>query len=494
MLKDGVKLFPSSGPLQNNLGLTYYQLNIADSALYFLEKAHKQSPEEASINLLYLCIKSGEIEKGDSLQKTIGQYEDPAFQNNLFALNTALRKPIASPLFHSYADSLLTPQVFSYVYNYAINHMYATDSSVANRLADWMKPIDNYSYTEDLTVARSLNQFYAREEARTALINIHELELQHPTNSYYPMVLAHWHARKHQFDIAALWYLKAFNNRLPQAQLYYILSLLESKQFDKASLYGEAWLSSPEIDKQEVAKLIKIISSLKDISSALSQSDLVKLRFIRWNAYSITVKERLEVAASIGNKEIKAQAYLSLIEELLNKKQATEALLLWNALEKSKETTLATITWGNELYLKLLVSLQDWTTLKAESKRMQENKLAYYKGIDALINKDSTAAAKNFIKALSADPLEEDLAARALLFLGERDFLTYYDLILAQLLAYPESVKLSETYMLLCMNNGMDSYAEGELQRIEPYLSEEKYKYWKSTIHTIMANDNVSVE
>ncbi|MBC7486316.1 MAG: hypothetical protein H7282_06170, partial [Cytophagaceae bacterium] len=102
--------------------------------------------------------------------------------------------------------------------------------------------------------------------------------------------------------------------------------------------------------------------------------------------------------------------------------------------------------------------------------------------------------AKNFIKALSADPLEEELAARALLFLGERDFLAYYDLILAQLLAYPESVKLSEVYMLLCISNGMDSYAEGELQRIEPFLSEEKYKYWKSTIKTMMDNDDVAIE
>ncbi len=357
-----------------------------------------------------------------------------------------------------------------------------------------MKPENNESYRGDLTVARSLNQYYAREEARTALINIHELELQHPTTAYYPMLLAHWYASKHQFNTAALLYLKAFNNQLPKAQLYYILSLLESKQFDKASLYADAWIASPETDKQEVAKLIKIVGSLKDVSSALSQSDLIKLRFVRWNAYSLSVQERLEVAASIGNKEIKAQAYLSLIEELINKKQAAEALPLWNAMEKSNETSVATITWGNELYLKLLVALQDWSTLKAESKRMQENKLAYYKGIDALINKDSTTAAKNFIKALSADPLEEDLAARALLFLGERDFLTYYDLILAQLLAYPESVKLSETYMLLCISNGMDSYAEGELQRIEPYLSEDKYKYWKSTIHTMMDDDDVSVE
>jgi hypothetical protein len=76
--------------------------------------------------------------------------------------------------------------------------------------------------------------------------------------------------------------------------------------------------------------------------------------------------------------------------------------------------------------------------------------------------------------------------------LGERDFLNYYELILAQLLAYPESVKLSETYMLLCINNGMDSYAEGELQRIEPYLSEDRYKYWKSTIGLTLSSDNSS--
>lgn len=494
MLKDGAKLFPTSGALQNNLGLTYYQLNIADSALYFLEKAHKRVPEEASINLLYLCMKSGQLEKGDSLQKTIGQYENPAFQNNLFALNTALGKPIPSTLFHSYSDSLLTPQVFTSIYNYTINHQSTPDTTIANRLAEWMKPFDNNSYIEDLTVARSLNQYYGREEARTGLINIHELEIQHPTNAYYPTLLAHWYAQKHRFDLAALYYLKAFNNRSAQAQLYYVLSLLESKQFDKAALYGDAWLSSGETDKQEVAKLIKIIASLKDATSALSQSDLIKLRFIRWNAYGLPVIERLPVAAAIGNKEIKAQAYLSLIEELLSKNQAAEALPLWNTIEKSNETTPATIAWGNQLYLKLLVTLQDWSTLKAESKRLQENKLAYYKGIDALLSKDSTSAAKNFIKALAADPLEEDLAARAVLFLGERDFLTYYDLILAQLLAYPESIKLSETYMLLCISNGMDSYAEGELQRIEPYLSEDKYKYWKSTIQTMMDDDDVAVE
>ncbi|MDB5271933.1 MAG: hypothetical protein JWO58_300 [Chitinophagaceae bacterium] len=493
MLKDGLKLFPSSGPLQNNLGLTYYELNIADSALYLLQKAHQHVPEEASINLLYLSIKSGHFQQGDSLQHTIGTYEDPAFENNLFALNTALKKPVESKLFMEYPDSLLTPVVFTYMYNYSINHLNVPDSNISRRLTNWLKPYDNASYTEDLIVAKSLNQYYATEEARSALINVHELEIQHSDNAYYPMLLAHWYAGKHRFDLAAMWYLKAFNNRLPQAQLYYVLSLLESRQYDKASLYTSAWLTSPERDKQEVAKLVTLVASLKDIPSAQSQSDLVKLRFIRWNTNDLAVQQRLEVAHSITNNEIKAQAYLSLIEELLHKKQAAEALPIWNSIEKSN-TTANTIVWGNELYLTLLVTLQDWGTLKVESKRLQDNKQAYYKGIDALLQKDSTTAAKNFIKALSADPLEEDLAARAVLFLGERDFMGYYDLILAQLSAYPESVKLSETYMLLCISNGMDSYAEGELQRIESYLKEDQYKYWKATIKTMMSDDDVAIE
>ncbi|HSZ72939.1 MAG TPA: hypothetical protein VK750_09700 [Cytophagaceae bacterium] len=494
MLKDGLKLFPSSGPLQNNLGLTYFELNIADSAFYLFQQAHTHVPEEASINLLYMAIKSGDFQKGDSLQQVIGKYTDPAFENNLFALNTALKKTVESTLFHDYADSLLTPQVFTYAYNYSINHLYTKDSSVSSRLAYWMKPEDNFNYTEDLIVAQSLNQYYGKEEARTALINIHELEIQHTGNAYYPMLLAHWYASKHRFDLAAMWYLKAFNNRQASAQLYYVLSLLESQQYEKASLYTASWLTSQDKAQQEVAKLVTIVASLHDVASALSQTDLVKLRFIRWNTNKLSVQERQQVAASIANPEIKAQAYLSLIEELLAKKQAVEALPLWNNIEKSTQTTAATIDWGNELYLKLLVLLQDWSALQSESNRLQNTKQAYYQGINALVQKDSATAAKNFIKALSTDPLEEDLAARALLFLGERDFMGYYDLILAQLLAYPESVKLSETYMLLCISNSMDSYADGELQRIEPYLNEEKYKYWKKTIKTMMFDDDTSVE
>jgi uncharacterized protein (DUF779 family) len=48
--------------------------------------------------------------------------------------------------------------------------------------------------------------------------------------------------------------------------------------------------------------------------------------------------------------------------------------------------------------------------------------------------------------------------------------------------------------MLLCINNGMDSYAEGELQRIESYLSEDQYTYWKKTIQTTMDKDDVAIE
>lgn len=486
MLKDGVNLFPQSGEVKNNLGLTYHTLNIKDSAAYMLQEAYKSVPSDAATNLLYLMLKSGDYSQADSLTQALGTFDEMPFENNLMAVQAAIGKQSVSNRFEQTltqaSDSLLSPQRFTNIYNYSINHMDANDTSMVRKLNTWIQTEANEGYREDLLIAKSMNQYYASHEARSALITFHELELQHPSTYFYPLVLAHWYVSKHRFDLAAEYYFKALNNGSQKAQIMYVLTLLESQQYTKASIYLEQWLKSPEPDKLTIARLAQSIAKLKNSTDALSQGDLIKLRYIRWNIAQQEINERQQVALSIKSDEIKAQACLALMEEWMAKQQYNEALSLWNSLAQSGKATPETMAWGDALYLKLLVALQDWETLKTESQKINSDKQAYYKGIDAIIQKDSTTAAKNFIKALSADPLEETLAARAVFFLGERDFMGYYELILAQLLAYPESVKLSEAYMILCLNNSMNSFAEGELQRIEPYLSPDRYNFWKEKI------------
>ncbi len=486
MLKDGVHLFPQSGELKNNLGLTYHALNIKDSAVFMLQEAYKSVPSDAATNLLYLILKSGDYSQADSLTQALATFDEMPFENNLMAVHAAIGKNTPSQRFDKALtkanDSILSPQRFTNMYNYSINHMHVNDTVMIHKLNTWIQTEANENYREDLMIAKSMNQYYASNEARSALITFHELALQHPAAYFYPIVLAHWYVNKHRFDLAADYYFKAMNNGFPKAQIMHVLALLESQQYDRANIFLEQWINSPEQDKLTIAKLANTVASLKNTSDVLAQGDVVKLRYVRWNITQQTIGARQAVAFSIKSDEIKAQACLSLIEELIGIQQYQAALTLWNNLPKSEATTSATLAWGDALYLKLLVALQDWETLKTESQKINSDQQAYYKGIDALIQKDSTTAAKNFIKALSADPLDETLAARAVFFLGERDFMGYYELILAQLLAYPESVKLSEAYMILCINNGMNSFAEGELQRIEPYLSSDRYDFWKANI------------
>lgn len=491
MLKDGIALFPQSGELKNNLGLTYHELNIKDSARYCLEEAYKQLPCDAANNLIYLMLKSGDYTAADSIVESLGTFDDLAFETNSLAIHTAMGKVSASPRFEnrSTSDTVISTMEFPFLFNYSINHIRVSDTVLSSKLNSWIKTEANEAFREDLMVAKSLNQYYSLNEARSALITLHELEIQHPTISYYPMTLAHWYVKKHRFDLAADYYFKALNNGYQKAQVLHVLSLLESKQDNRAQLYLEQWIHSAEPDKLAIAKLAASVASVKSTTEALTQPDLTKLRFIRWNTSNLSTTERTSVALSIKNEELKAQACLSLIEEFIAQQNFTEALSLWNGFPKTNQSTPETQAWGEDVYLKLLVALQDWNTLKTESVKSSSQKLAYYTAIDALIQKDSSTAAKNFIKALSADPMEEMLAARALFFLGERDFMGYYDLILAQLMAYPESVKLSEAYMILCINNGMDSYAEGELERIEQYLSADRYSFWNKKIKTDSITD-----
>ena len=484
MLKDGAELFPSSGEVKNNLGLTYYQLNIKDSALYMLQEAYKKIPSDAATNITYILLRSKDYSNADSILQSLGSFDDMPFENNVLAINTALKKQSPSIRFEQTTakDSVLSPQLFTNMYNYSINNIAASDTNLTNKLNTWIQNEANEAYREDLMIAKGLNQFYGASENRSALITFHELEIQHPNTSYYPLVLAHWFVEKHRFDLASDYFYKAINSGYMQAQVLYVLSLLESHQYQKAKVYLEPWLSSNEPDKAMIAKLAASVINIKSSTEALNEKDLIKLRYVRWNIAQLNANERITVANSIKNEEIKTQALLSILEETIDAQNYKEALTLWNSLQKSTQTTSETIAWGNSLYMKLLVGLQDWETLKLEIPKTKVQNISYYRGIQAIVQKDSSAAAKHFIKGLTVDPLDETLAARAVFFLGERDFIGYYDLILAQLMAYPESVKLSEAYMILCINNAMDSFAEGELERIEQYLSTDRYKFWKEKI------------
>lgn len=97
-LKDGLKKFPKSGELQNNLALLFEKSKVLDSSLVYLEKAkiNSEKPEIPEANILAFFIKYGDKAKQISAMERVSDKKYNSLLANTLALNLILdkKKPI----------------------------------------------------------------------------------------------------------------------------------------------------------------------------------------------------------------------------------------------------------------------------------------------------------------------------------------------------------------------------------------------------------------
>ena len=124
-LRGGVKKFPKSGRLANDLGLIYYKLNSIDSSFYYLRKAQQLLGKQAYVatgNILALAAKKDLYENMQEADFDKEVTNDLAYATNQMALLNL--KGLAGPQEVSpalLADTVLGMKEYAYLYNYAIN-------------------------------------------------------------------------------------------------------------------------------------------------------------------------------------------------------------------------------------------------------------------------------------------------------------------------------------------------------------------------------------
>lgn len=177
-LKEGVKKFPKSGELQNNLALLYDKTDLADSAYYFYEQAshHARKSDAAKANVLAFWVKKPELADFKQINITYKENTYPSVQANLLALNN-LHKEVIRFTGDSQAwipkDSALNIMQFACLYNLAMampkistiapdDHKQATLPllQLANRPA-------NSDFYSDLLFAQAVQAYYGGDK-RTA--------------------------------------------------------------------------------------------------------------------------------------------------------------------------------------------------------------------------------------------------------------------------------------------------------------------------------------
>jgi hypothetical protein len=192
-LQEGIRRFPESGELLNNLGMLYSKTNVADSAYYYIDKAKNSThrPEIPATNLLAIMAKSTDSGLLDSLAAGSEQQNYLSWQANWLAVQN-LRQKFTKESFNKDsvpADSLLSVSAFAYLLNYATNQA-RQDSTLATLLPKLA--VKNPLLSQDLSFAALYPGFYSGDKIKALETLSSWAGEDGEKGDLYNKVLGHW--------------------------------------------------------------------------------------------------------------------------------------------------------------------------------------------------------------------------------------------------------------------------------------------------------------
>lgn len=191
--QEGIRCFPQSSELLNNLGILYARTNVADSAYYYLDLAERanRSHNVPSTNLLALYAKNTDTELLDSLAKSTVDRAYYPWQANWLAVQNLRqqfdKQPFATKVIRK--DSLLNVSGLAYLVNYSLNQARHDSMPVRliARLAD-----KNPLLADDLVLPSLYTDFYSGNRQRAVLSMQVLAENGGEKADLYRKIFGHW--------------------------------------------------------------------------------------------------------------------------------------------------------------------------------------------------------------------------------------------------------------------------------------------------------------
>ncbi|WP_254561424.1 hypothetical protein [Dyadobacter diqingensis] len=202
-LQEGLRAFPESGELLNNLGMLYAKTNVADSAHFYLDKAEKniKRSEVPATNLLAIWARSTDAGLLDSLANNSNAQKYLSWQANWLAVQN-LRQKFPKQFFKDDAinpDSVLSVSSLAYLLNYARNQASA-DSLPATFLPKLANK--NPLLSEDLSLGALYPEFYSGNKLKAIETLSVWAEQGGEKSKMYHKVLGHWLLQVGLYDLA----------------------------------------------------------------------------------------------------------------------------------------------------------------------------------------------------------------------------------------------------------------------------------------------------
>jgi hypothetical protein len=483
MLQDGLAKHPNNRYLLVNCGTLFAQKSLYDSATFYFEKAlHQYKDEVAATNLLSIYAQTKQVDKYEQLMSEYPQFSSVAFLSNKLGSDLLLSKASTIELPTEIKnDSILDGYNYTFMYNYALNHLSNPDTSLSKLLVRYIQQPKNEAYKESLIYLKGIYDYYSSTKVIDGVQDLMYLVEQH-NNVHYIEFLGNMQLKAGMYKEAYETFSKLLINPTQKLLLQKcITGYLIGTPSNDLSIVGELSKSEDTLIAHHAKILLLAQQSFNTLPwSTLTDKEKNEVFYYKKN--QLTVDEFKSIIAQIKDKQLSALTFVQYIETCINKNETATVLAIWNAMPKSDDTHEAIITEGNLQYLRLLTLLNDPEAIENELKQTQipnakKGYLNYFKGLVNWMKKDSTQALIDLKKAVDEVGYKEEVC-NAYIRLKEGKWGAYKTLddLNHIKLTHVYSTKLSLTYLDMCLDLGLSSSAEMEYNRMRNYYSDEENK------------------
>jgi Flp pilus assembly protein TadD len=465
-LQRGLKTFPKSGELQNNLGYLYSKTSVADSAYFYFASATKNAPQTdvPETNLLALFAKNPQILAADSsLATPTNKSVYASYQANALALKlvagrdtTRAKRPdwLADK---TRADDRIEINVgqFASLYNAALL-VQNPDTALANTLRKRAENPLNQAFTDDLLLARAFTEYHTNQP-ENAFDLFNTLLSGSPGKAALRQTLGLLLLETGLYPKAA----ETFEGNTDTLSIYYrALALTKAGSLSAAQ---PLWQTASQSDP--------VLAALKSVLYAKQPpaNDLEKAFYV---AYRPDDQNRGRVWETIANPNLKTVSGAALVDGFLKNKQVFYAQMIVSQMGKPNELSPFARSVENISALKIAVAKNNPKAADALAKQPfvaahladRARLLAEVYTKTNQLNRARVA----WDEARSRAPLDAAIATgTANFYRSQKQAETAYKLALNALNYNPADPELLKIYIRLCLDLSLFTDADEALLQLE---------------------------
>ncbi len=480
VLQKGVKKFPRSAALNNNLALLYAQAKVQDSTLYHFRMAQRHTSGFVPLNNLYAYLAKEQI-KDISIDSLVFEDKGVISLSNQLALYNVYGKRYERDIDTAFFQNPeIDIKAFAYLYNYTTNQLKKQDTS--RQLVKLIEKIQanekNYPIYGSLQFLKGVYHYYQQNiaEGIKTVSGLPDLK----SAPYYNTILGLWFLEQNAYKQAGNSFAKAIELGDKEAIAYNAITFSELKNTEEAKYYWKQVLANKESTIGILAA--KVLKILEDSSSIDLKTDEEKYNFIHYRGNRISEEQRLKIYQSIENMGFKTWVAAELMHDYIDKDSLRRAGLIWDGKPESPQAVDFVKSAINYAYLRLLLARQDYKGLSDALDNLllikpHIHKIPYFKAVILENGKEFEKAGIYYAKALASNPFDEDVLIKIALYYKnyKKDNEKSYNILLDASKTNPYSVRILKEYALQSIEIGVGYYGEDALQDIRKLTTQEDY-------------------